>query len=324
MKRESSSKKRLVPIKAHSVDRTPKQKPLKFAEDVQRNRLKKMKSTFNRQKYIQIDQTLEKNIFNKADLKIFCAITGSKIKDQTNFSIFRNRTIVFQIRTKLLLEEDDKKKVYKVRRFESDFYILRSILSLSFGQCMIPCINPAKAEKTFDKKGISFREKFFSRFLRGILRSPELRNHPLVLEFFKTDHFKDGENAGMKLFSQSLEKAKLELTKNRGTCLNAFRISSINTRIPVQPEFTEVNLEGRKDGKIFDQSQFDEAFFVDKYEKVVGKMMGEIKKYSKQYGSLMKSYNKMKTALDKTGNLHARYEEDQEKEYDHTSQFHNE
>jgi len=42
-----------------------------------------------------------------------------------------------------------------------------------------------------------------------------------------------------------------------------------------------VNLEGRKDGKIFDQSQFDEAFFVDKYEKVVGKMMGEIKKYSK-------------------------------------------
>jgi len=146
---------------------------------------------------------------------------------------------------------------------------------------MIPCINPNKAEKAFDKKGISFREKFFARFLRGILRSPELRNHPLVLEFFKIDHFKDGENAGMKLFTQSLEKQKLELIKNKGTTLNAFRITSINTRIPIQPEFTEVHLEGRKDGQIFDQSKLDEAYFVDKYEKVVGKMMGEIKKYSK-------------------------------------------
>jgi len=70
---------------------------------------------------------------------------------------------------------------------------------------MIPCINPKKAEIKFDNKGISFREKFFSRFLRGVLRSPDLRNHPLVLEFFKTDHFQDGGNAGLKLFSQSLE-----------------------------------------------------------------------------------------------------------------------
>jgi hypothetical protein len=39
--------------------------------------------------------------------------------------------------------------------------------------------------------------------------------------------------------------------------------------------------------------KFDEAFFVDKYEKIVGKMMVEIKKYSRQYGSLMKSYKKI-------------------------------
>ena len=121
----------------------------------------------------------------------------------TNYSIFRNRVIIFQIKTKL--QDGDKKKVYKVRRYESDFYLLRSILSYSFGQCMIPCINPKKAEIKFDNKGISFREKFFSRFLRGILRSPDLRNHPLVLEFFKTDHFQDDGNAGLKLFSQSLE-----------------------------------------------------------------------------------------------------------------------
>jgi hypothetical protein len=65
---------------------------------------------------------------------------------------------------------------------------------------MIPCINPKKQESNFDKKGVSFREKFFSRFLRGILRSNELRNHPIVLEFFKIDHFKEGGNSGLKLF----------------------------------------------------------------------------------------------------------------------------
>jgi len=63
---------------------------------------------------------------------------------------------------------------------------------------MIPCINPKKIEVSFDKKGISFREKFFSRFLRGVLRSPEIRNHPTVLEFFKVDHFKDGGNTALK------------------------------------------------------------------------------------------------------------------------------
>ena len=55
---------------------------------------------------------------------------------------------------------------------------------------MIPCLNPKNKEVTFDKRGISYREKFFSRFLRGIVRSEELRCHPFVLEFLKTDHFK--------------------------------------------------------------------------------------------------------------------------------------
>ena len=52
--------------------------------------------------------------------------------------------------------------------------------------------------------------------------------------------------------------------------------------------------------------------------------MGEIKKYSKQYGSLMKSYNKLKNALNKTTDLHARYEEDLEEGNDHYSGFTNE
>jgi hypothetical protein len=146
---------------------------------------------------------------------------------------------------------------------------------------MIPCINPKNPTKTFDKKDISFREKFFSRFLRGVLRNAELRNHPSVLEFFKIDHFKEGGNAGLKLFSSSLEKTKLELIKAKGVSLNAYRITSTNTRIPVQPEFCQDNLEKTKSGTIYDESKFNEATFVDKYDKIVGNMMKEIKKFSK-------------------------------------------
>lgn len=52
--------------------------------------------------------------------------------------------------------------------------------------------------------------------------------------------------------------------------------------------------------------------------------MQEIKKYSKQYGSLMKSYKKMQKCLGKVTDLHARYEDDLETENAHNSEFTNE
>ena len=42
--------------------------------------------------------------------------------------------------------------------------------------------------------------------------------------------------------------------------------------------------------------------------------MIEIKKYSRQYGGLMKSYKKMKGKMDKMADLHGRYDYDLEQE----------
>lgn len=122
----------------------------------------------------------------------------------------------------------------------------------------------------------------------------------------------------------TLEKQKADLVKQKSTYLNSYKISSVNTRIPIQPEFTEENLEREHKGLTIDAAKFNEAYFVDKYEKIVGKIMGEIKKYSKQYGGLMKSYKKMQTTMSKVTDLHARYEEDLESEIPHKSQYTNE
>ena len=88
---------------------------------------------------------------------------------------------------------------------------MRNILSLSYGQCFIPPLCPTSRETTFDKKSMHNREKSFSRYLRSILRSPELASHPLVVEFLKTDHSKVDAKIGMKEFSKKLIQKESEL-----------------------------------------------------------------------------------------------------------------
>jgi len=66
-------------------------------------------------------------------------------------------------------------------------------------------------EATWDKKSLRARARTFSRFLRGVLRSPDLCNHHLVLEFFKIDHHKIDTKVGMKEFSKKLTTALTDL-----------------------------------------------------------------------------------------------------------------
>ena len=113
MNKSSTAKERLH-NKSQSVDKSSSSKKIKFEEEVQRNRLKKLKTTLNKEKYIQVDETIDKNVFSTSDIKIFCAITGSKVRELTNYGIFRSRVIIFQIRTKMQIGA--KKKSYKVRR----------------------------------------------------------------------------------------------------------------------------------------------------------------------------------------------------------------
>jgi len=44
----------------------------------------------------------------------------------------------------------------------------------------------------------------FSRFLRGIVRSPILSTHTLVVEFLGTDHYNDNKLRGLNDFNKKL------------------------------------------------------------------------------------------------------------------------
>lgn len=122
--------------------------------------------------------------------------------------IFKSKTLFLNVKTVI-----NGSKNWQVRRPESDFYMLRSILSLSYGQNLIPPLTPVSKEATFDSKSLRNREKYFERFLRSVLKSPSLSGHPCVLEFLKIDHYKVDPKLGVKEFSKKLSSIESELNK---------------------------------------------------------------------------------------------------------------
>lgn len=93
---------------------------------------------------------------------------------------------------------------WHVKRYETDFYLLRSILVQQYGQMFVPPLTPTAKETVFQPKTLQWRERWFSRFLRGVVRCHELLNHPLVTEFLKIDHHSIDSKLGMKDFSKKL------------------------------------------------------------------------------------------------------------------------
>lgn len=69
----------------------------------------------------------------------------------------------------------------------------------------IPPLTPTAKENVFHSKTLQWRERWFSRFLRGVVRCHELLNHPLVTEFFKIDHHSIDSKLGMKEFTKKLQ-----------------------------------------------------------------------------------------------------------------------
>ena len=155
--------------------------------------------------------------------------------------------LVFKVKTKLGPGE-----FLTVRRAESDFYSLRTILSLSFGQCFIPPLTPINKEATFSPKSIQQRERTFSRFLKGVVRSPDLCSHPLVLEFLKIDHHRVDRKNGLRDFSKRLAKQEQDLLKISGTYFNRaymkneiYRVASFDSSISIDDQFS--NFVGKID-----------------------------------------------------------------------------
>ena len=126
------------------------------------------------------------------------------------YLIFKTKYLVFKISTKIK-NIHNKRIHWIVNRMESDFYLLRKILALIFGQCFIPPLAPTLKEASFEKKSIRNRSKMFSRFLRGIVRSPVLSTHTLVVEFLGTDHHGDSQVKGLNDFNKKLTEIESQL-----------------------------------------------------------------------------------------------------------------
>ena len=93
----------------------------------------------------------------------------------------------------------------------------------------------------------------FSRFLRGIVRSPVLSTHSLVVEFLGTDHYMKNKIQGLNDFNKKLTDVEAQLTKNY-SCLNQiFKITSTRDKLSL--------VEG-KDKRI----KMEEREFVVKYD----------------------------------------------------------
>lgn len=162
-----------------------------------------------------------------------------------------------------------------VKRFETDFYTLRNILVMYFGQCFIPPLVPTTKESTFDKKSMRVRERSFARFLRGILRSPELSSHPNVVEFLRVDHSKDNKMGySMKDFTKKLigEEQKLGSKKPNNTI---YSVTYYKERFSF-PEVMTTLADIQKGKK-----KMTEAQFVAKYGNIVKSILSKAEKYQK-------------------------------------------
>ena len=153
--------------------------------------MEKHKFTINASKYIPVDNRLAQSRLARHHKHLRCHISKHAIHEQIEYFIFTTKLLVLQITTKVVGIDAAGVRLqptYTVKRHETDFYILRNILMLSYSQCFVPPLSPTHKESLFDRKSLMMRERSFSRFLRGIIRSPEILNHPLVIAFLTVDH----------------------------------------------------------------------------------------------------------------------------------------
>ena len=164
--------------------------------------MEKFKLTINDHKYVAVCQKLKQSKFLRIHKHIKCHIKSCQVEEKKEYLIFRSKLLKFNIYIEVKNAHLYKiKPEFSVFRYETDFYVLRNILVMSYSQCFVPPLTPATKESIFDKKSLMLRERSFSRFLRGIIRCPEILNHELVIEFLTFDHKKDKE---MKEFSKRL------------------------------------------------------------------------------------------------------------------------
>lgn len=262
--------------------------------------------TLNRHRYIPVDQKLKQSRIMKFSKSTKCHIKQSSIEEQTEYFIFTTKLLKFNIRIQVVgAESQGVKEFFNVNRYETDFYILRNILLLSFSQCFVAPLTPTNKEAVFDKKSLMLRERSFSRFLRGIIRNPEILNHPLVIEFLTVDHKKPVD---MKAFSKRLLSAEQRLMKGgqstkRGAGEPGFFLTSYREKIQIEKEFQDQELINEKieRGK---RKKFDEARYVMRYEQHMAQLLGLMNKFKTQIDDLNQAQQLMTAKLGELTQLH--------------------
>lgn len=137
--------------------------PKKEAIFMKPEQMEQHKLTMNTSKSIKVDLVTPPNIISTSLVR--CSILNTRIVEYTEYLVLKTKYLVLKIDTKI----DGEDEHWIVRRTEADFYVMRNILCLAYGQCIVPPLTPSTREQTYDKKSLYTREKKFSRFLRSIL-----------------------------------------------------------------------------------------------------------------------------------------------------------
>lgn len=232
--------------------------------------MEKHRFSLNQHKYIPVDmRNEEQGSVMKLHRHLKCSIVKSSVQDQTDFYFFRSKHILFEVNTR---SKDKKSKLnWNVKRYEADFYLLRSILVQQYGQLLVPPLTPTAKETVYHQKTLLWRERWFSRFLRGVVRSHELLNHPLVIEFLKIDHHGIDSKLGMKDFTKKLQTHEQSLQKlttfysKQKMANHVYRVTSYKERILVARDFEGQELLNEKLEKS-KRKRFDEKQYVLRYE----------------------------------------------------------
>ena len=104
------------------------------------DKMLKSKLSLNKSRSLQVDFTHEQSSTSKNHMFIKCTIMKHQVHEQVDYFIFRSKLLIFTVNTRQAI--GDNKKSWNVRRFETDFYTLRNILVLAFGQCLVPPLVP--------------------------------------------------------------------------------------------------------------------------------------------------------------------------------------
>ena len=83
---------------------------------------------------------------------------------------------------------------WDVRRNDQDFNLVHKYLSKVFPHILIPAISSFKQNKKYEPVFLAKRARTLQKFLRGCLRSDEIKSNYVFIQFLSSNEKKEYEN----------------------------------------------------------------------------------------------------------------------------------